>query len=258
METSTPISAFLVTCNEAEHIKDVLAALMAFDEIIVVDSGSTDGTQDIVKDSGATLIHQDWLGFAKQKQYAMSLCRNEWVFNVDGDEVVPADLAVRIQAAVDSGSADAYRIFFEDIFWNAPMSAQSAKRSIVRVYNKHKVQFPTDRLVHENVKLIKGAKEARIAGTVTHYGYATTHQLMNKQNTYSLLKAQEKFNKGKRPSLLKLIMIFPLYFIKTYFLKKMFLSGRRGLVHALIESMYAFLKEAKLHEQVYTEKTRNK
>jgi hypothetical protein len=104
------------------------------------------------------------------------------------------------------------------------------------------------------VKLVGGATEKRLSGRVVHYGYATTHQLMNKQNTYSTLKAQEKFNKGKKPSLLKLTLIFPLYFIKTYFLKKMFLSGRRGLVHALIESMYAFLKEAKLHEQTWLEK----
>ncbi|MCW8093462.1 glycosyltransferase family 2 protein [Alteromonas sp. ASW11-130] len=252
--SSTPISVFFVTLNEAEHIKEALQSVKSFDEIIVVDSGSTDGTQDIVKEYGAKLVHKTWLGFAKQKAYAMSLCKNNWVLNLDGDEIVPEDMVANIQRAVNSGHADAYRLSFEDVFWQQPMSAKSAKRSIVRLYKKTHAAFPLDRLVHENVQLIEGAKEAKINGKILHYGYDTTHKLVTKQNSYSSLKAEEKAMKGKRPSLLKLIFIFPIMFAKTYFLRRMILSGRRGLVHAVVESMYAFLKEAKLHELTYHKK----
>ena len=252
--SNIPISVFIITLNEAEHIAEVIKSAKHFDEIVLVDSGSTDDTVEIAKSLGAKVFHQPWLGFAKQKSHAMSLCQNEWVFNLDGDEVLPVELAETVQTMVNEDKADALRIYFEDIFWGNSMSPHSAKRSIVRVYKKHKVQFPLNRLVHENVVLEKGAVEAKVPGRVTHYGYGSTRMLMDKQNSYSSLKSQEKFNKGKRPSLVKLVLIFPVYFIKCYLFRKMFLSGRRGLVHAMIESMYAFLKEAKLFELYYRQK----
>lgn len=249
-----PISVFVITLNEQAHIGEMLDSVRCFDEIVLVDSGSTDDTLQIAEKYNVTIYHQSWLGFASQKAYAMSLCKNQWVLNLDADEVLTAGLAEEIQRSVNQQKADAFRLYFEDIFWLRPMAKDSAKRSIVRVYNRDKVTFPKDRLVHENVTLEKGAKLNNIEGLVTHYGYHSTHVLMEKQNKYSLLKAQEKFGKHKKPSLLKLVLIFPLMFIKAYFLRKMFLSGKRGLVLATIEAMYGFLKEAKLHELEFREK----
>lgn len=253
---NTPISVFVITLNEQQHLEKMLKSVQCFDEIVLVDSGSSDKTLEIAKRYGAKIHHQDWLGFAKQKSYAMSLCQNQWVFNLDADESISAEHAALIQQSVNAQEADAFRIYFEDIFWGESMSPSSAKRSIVRIYKKDKIAFPTDRLVHENVRLIDGAKLSSIPGRVIHYGYHSSDILMTKQNKYSSLKAQEKFNNGKQPSWLKLILIFPLMFIKAYFLRKMFLSGRRGLVHATIDAMYGFLKEAKLHELHY--RTRSK
>lgn len=252
----TPISVFIITLNEAEHLAEVLTAASQFDEVIVVDSGSTDGTVDIAKENGACVYHQQWLGFAGQKSHAMSLCKNQWVFNLDGDEVLPKQVADSIQTWVDEDKADALRLYFEDIFWARKMSPASAKRSIIRVYKKDKIHFPLDRLVHENVIVANDAREKSVKGLLTHYGYDTTAILMDKQNTYSSLKAKEKFLANKHPSLLKLVTIFPIIFIKSYFLRKMFLSGKRGFVHAMIESMYAFLKEAKLFEHYSLAKTK--
>ena len=253
--TNVPISVFVITLNEQEHIEEMLQSVQCFDEIVLVDSGSTDNTLKIAKRYGAKIHHQPWLGFAKQKAYAMSLCQNQWVLNLDGDEVLSESLATEIQRCVDAQKADAFRLYFEDLFWEGRMSPSSAKRSIVRLYDKDKVAFPTDRLVHENVNLNKGAIEGKVRGLVKHYGYHSTAVLMSKQNIYSSLKAQEKFNKGKKPSWLKLLLIFPLMFFKAYFLRKMFLSGRRGLVHASIDAMYGFLTEAKLHELHYQKRS---
>lgn len=253
---NVPISVFIITLNEQEHLQEVLESVQIFAEIVLVDSGSTDNTVEIAKHNGAKVHHQNWLGFAKQKAFAMSLCQNKWVFNLDGDEVLSEGLAQRIQNLVNENKADAFRLYFEDVFWGQPMSPHSGKRSIVRVYNKDKVSFPTDRLVHENVKIEKGAKEVDISEPVTHFGYFSTEVLMNKQNSYSSLKAQEKFSKGAKPSLVKLALVFPLMFIKEYFLKRMFLSGRRGLVTATINATYGFLKEAKLHELAYKSKSK--
>ncbi|QPG05348.1 glycosyltransferase family 2 protein [Salinimonas marina] len=253
---NTPISVFLVTCNEEQALAEVLSSVAMFDEIVVVDSGSTDATVDIAKAHGARVVHQEWLGFAKQKQFAMQACQNEWCFNLDGDEVVPEHVARAIQQQVNSGEAAGLRVFFEDLFLGAPMHPAAHKRSIVRVFQKSKTHYPMERLVHENVR-IEG-KVARVPGCIIHYGYNDLATYMTKQNRYSSLGAKEKFARGKAWSPVKLVLVLPLMFIKEYFLRKHFLSGFRGLIHASIDAMYAFLKEAKLYELHRQHKTQSK
>ena len=92
------ISAFLVTLNEADHIAAVIESLRCFDEVVVVDSGSTDGTADIARGLGAQVHHREWLGYAQQKALAAELCSNDWLLNVDGDEVVTGLLAGELLA----------------------------------------------------------------------------------------------------------------------------------------------------------------
>lgn len=243
---STPVSVFLVTCNEADHLPDVLASVQQFDEIIVVDSGSTDDTVAIAKRHGARVIHQPWLGFARQKAFAMEQCSNEWCFNLDGDEIVPAAVARAIQTAVDDGQAAGLRVYFDDLFMGGRMHPASHKRSIVRVFKKSLTRYPTDRLVHENVT-VDGPVQ-KIPGCIVHHGYDDLATYMQKQNSYSSLGAQQKFAQGKRASLVKLYTVFPLMWFKEYVLRKRFLSGHRGLVQATVDAMYAFLKTAKLYE----------
>jgi glycosyltransferase involved in cell wall biosynthesis len=251
-EEKLPISAFLVTCNEAAHIAEVLDALQDFAEIILVDSGSTDGTLDIAKTKGAKVVHQDWLGFAQQKNYAMSLCQYDWVINVDGDEVLSEQVIKNIRRLYSAGDDIAMRLYFEDLFWGEPMSSHSGKRSIVRVFRRSQAQYPLDRKVHENLVLSKDIQIVKVPGLVKHFGYGSTELLMQKKNKYSSLKALEKFEKRKKPSIVKLCVIFPLTFVKSYLLQRMFLSGKRGFIQAHIEAMYAFLKEAKLFEHYHS------
>lgn len=250
MSNPCPLSVYLITFNEAERLDEVLSAVSFAAEIIVVDSGSTDDTIMIAERHGARVIHRNWPGFAKQKAFAMSQCTQPWLLNLDGDEVLSEESAAHIQTVVtgESPSHGAYRLHFEDIFWGRPMSSKAAKRHIVRLFRQGTARYPEDRMVHENVKLEKGTTTGDIKGLVMHYGYGSTELLMNKQNSYSSLKAQQKFNSNKKPSLLKLLLVFPLTFLKTYLFKRHFMSGKRGLTHAYIESMYAFLKEAKLFE----------
>lgn len=243
-----PASVFLVTLNEGRHLAEVLAPLHVFAEVIVVDSGSTDDTVAIATAAGARVVHQDWLGFAKQKNFAMGLCQQPWVLNLDGDEVLTDDVIASIRQLVTQAEPAALRLYFEDLFWGRPMARLSGKRSIVRLFQQGQAQYPLDRKVHENVVLANGVRELKARGLVKHYGYDSTELLMTKKNKYSSLKALEKFEKGKRASWLKLLLVFPLTFVKAYFFQKFCLSGKRGLVHAYIEAMYAFLKEAKLFE----------
>lgn len=248
MANKIPASVFIVAQNEEKHIGEVLGALQDFAEIIVVDSGSTDATVAIAKSQGATVITQEWLGFARQKNFAMAQCRSEWLLNVDADEVLSTEVIEQIRTMVARNENQALKLYFEDIFWGEPMSVHSGKRSIVRLFKKGQAAYPLDRKVHENLVIQPGVDIVKARGLVKHYGYGTTELLMQKKNKYSGLKALEKHEKNKKPSLLKLLVIFPVTFIKSYFFQRMFLSGKRGLVHAHLEAIYAFLKEAKLFE----------
>lgn len=245
-QPAVPVSVFIITYNEIARIREVINSVTSLDEIIVVDSGSDDGTIEAAKELGATVIHQDWLGFSKQKEFALSQCNNQWCFNIDGDEIVPEEVLSEIQHIVNNDLADTIRVRFEDIFMGAPMHPSSHKRSIVRVYKKEFVKFHTDKHVHENVA--HWGRNIRIKGCLTHYGYADVATLMSKQNSYSTLAALEKFERNKKASALKLMLVFPAIFLKCLISRKMILSGYRGVIHSAIEAMYSFLKEAKLME----------
>jgi glycosyltransferase involved in cell wall biosynthesis len=241
-----PISVFIITKNEEKHIAKTLASVKEMDEVILVDSGSTDNTLSIAKEYGATVFEYAWQGYAKQKQYAMSLCRNEWVLNLDGDEAINPQLIAAFKDIIEQDKADSVRFWRNDIFINQPLSSLSKKPNNHRLYKKSKSFFDDSRLAHESATV--DGKEIFINHVFDHYGYDSINAITSKNNTYSSLKADEKFAKGKSFSHLKLFLIFPLVFIKEYFLQRKIFSGRRGFILAIMEAYYAFLKEAKLFE----------
>ncbi|MEE4202350.1 MAG: glycosyltransferase family 2 protein [Halieaceae bacterium] len=240
------VSVYIVTLNEAAHLAETLHSVRDFDEIIVVDSGSDDGTVDIAHRHGARVIHQQWLGYAQQKSFALQQCRNEWCLNLDGDEVLPPEMLDELLSLISSDACDAVRLRIEDIFMGAPMHPWSRKRSIVRCFKKSLVHYPTNRRVHENI--VCSGKTVTTKSCLLHYGYDDVQTFSSKYMSYARLKAMDKFDRGKRASLLKLLLIFPLSFIKVYILRRMLLSGTRGLIQAYIEAMYALMKEAYLYQ----------
>ena len=241
-----PISVFIITKNEEEHIEKTLKSVSLFDEVILVDSGSTDSTLDIAKSYGAKIYTHSWQGYAKQKQYAMSLCSNEWVLNLDGDEAINQSLVDAFKVILEQNKADSVRFWRNDLFIGKPLSYWSKKSNHLRLYKKSKSFFDDSHLVHESATV--DGTEIFINETFDHFGYDSIEILTTKNNNYSSLKASEKFSKGKKFSNLKLITIFPLVFIKEYFFQRKIFSGRRGLILAVINAYYAFAKEAKLFE----------
>lgn len=240
------ISVFIVTLNEAEHIAEAIKSVASLDEVIVVDSGSSDGTVEIAESLGARVIHQDWLGFARQKSFALEQCRNEWCINLDGDEIIPPEMLAEIQEMIDQCQCDLIRFRIEDMFMGSPMHPSSRKRSIIRAFKKSMVRYPLERRVHENI--ISDGRVQTTKHRLIHWGYNDLHTFMDKNSKYARLGAEDKFARGKRASILKLVLVFPLTFFKVYLLRKLFLSGTRGLVQSYVEAMYAFLKEANLYQ----------
>jgi glycosyltransferase involved in cell wall biosynthesis len=241
-----PISVFIITKNEEEHIEKTLKSVSLFDEVILVDSGSTDSTLDIAKRYRAKIYTHSWQGYAKQKQYAMSLCSNEWVLNLDGDEEVNPSLISAFKEIIEQDKADSVRFWRNDIFINKPLSTWSKKPNNHRLYKRSKSFFDDSRLAHESATV--NGKEIFINETFDHFGYGSIETLTTKNNNYSSLKANEKFAKRKRYSNVKLITVFPLVFIKEYFFQRKIFSGKRGFILAIMGAYYAFIKEAKLFE----------
>lgn len=241
-----PISVFIVTKNEEEHIHKTLSSVKIMDEVIIVDSGSSDKTLEIAKAHGAIIHSREWPGYAKQKQYAMSLCKNEWVLNLDGDEAITPELAKAFQKIIENDSADCVRFWRNDIFIGKALSPLSKKANNHRLYKRSKSVFDDSRLAHESATV--DGKEIFVDLAFDHYGYDSIEAITAKNNQYSGLKSQEKFIKGKSYSSLKLFSIFMLTFIKEYLFQRKIFSGKRGFILSVMAAYYSFLKEAKLYE----------
>ena len=243
-----PCSVYIVTLNCAEWLESTLESVKDFSEVIILDSGSTDLTYAIAESFPNTRIsHQDWQGYAGQKSLALAQCKNDWVLNLDGDEVLSSELKAEIEQTIQSNQLDALITPINDVFLGVPNSKHTKKHAKVRFFRKSKGRYDLENKVHENV--IVDGQSVRAEGDIYHYGESSIFVKVEKNNQYSELKAQEKYQKGKAPSLLKLVLVMPLTFIKSYFIRRSCLNGWRGFVNSMVNAFYAFLKEAKLFEQ---------
>ncbi len=246
-----PVSVFLVTKNCGRWLDRVLAPVADFAEIVVVDSGSDDDTVAIAERYGARVVHQDFLGYGRQKQVALELCTQPWVLNLDGDEVIDAPLR---QAIIDLVRRDdpailGGRVKFRDWFIGKPASKVTRAITRVRLFRRMHGRFLTEQIVHESVQLDDGAgRTVDLPGWVDHFGVESVSLRVDKVNRYSSMRAELDARRGKRASLLKLATIFPLRFLKNYLLRRAFLDGRRGLIQAMASAYYSFLIEAKKFE----------
>lgn len=243
-----PCSVYIVTLNCGSWLKDTLNSVKDFSEVIILDSGSTDDTYTIALTfSNVKISHQDWQGYAGQKKLALAQCRNEWVLNLDGDEVLSEELKSEIVQVIQANQIDALITPINDVFLGVPNSKHTKKNAKVRFFRKSKGHYDLANKVHENV-IIEG-QSVKAEGDIYHYGESSIFVKVEKNNQYSELKSKEKFEKGKSPSLVKLVTVMPLMFVKSYFFRRNFINGWRGFVGSMINAFYAFLKEAKLFEK---------
>lgn len=243
-----PCSVYIVTLNCGAWLKDTLNSVKDFSEVIILDSGSTDETYAIAQTfSNVKISHQDWQGYAGQKSLALAQCRNEWVLNLDGDEVLSNELKSEIVQVIQANQIDALITPINDVFLGVPNSKHTKKHAKVRFFRKSKGHYDLANKVHENV-IVEG-QSVKAEGDIYHYGESSIFVKVEKNNQYSNLKAVEKFQKAKKPSLLKLSLVMPMTFLKSYFIRRSCLNGWRGFVNSMINAFYAFLKEAKLFEQ---------
>ena len=243
------LSVYIVTLNEEERLPRTLkAAQKVADEIIVVDSGSTDKTCEIAESYGAKVIFHQWKNISSQKKYAEEQCSHNFVLSLDADEVLSDKLIEEILQVKEHRMADAYKIKIADMMPGDKKPSRFAKTyNLERLYDKTKSSMPDD-LTHDRIVLGQGVKVAQLKSLVYHYSYLTLTKTWNKLKVYTdeLLKTAVATN--KKYSLFRLIIEFPYQFIRYYFLKKMFLQGRFGFINATTLAYFRFLKIAKWQE----------
>ncbi len=252
LSMSLPLSIFIIARNEADRITPVIAAVTALsDDIIVVDSGSTDGTQGVAEAAGARVIHHDWPGYGPQKRFAETQARHNWVLNLDADEVVPPELAAEIAALFASGepAQDAYEIRIAEMFPGEPAPHRFAYAlTPVRLYRLDKGRYAASP-VHDRVEMQAGARIGRLKGTVHHYSVRSLGDQLAKLNAYSDAQADDLAARGETISLARMVFEFPANFIKAYIGRRHALRGVYGFMTAMNYGFYRYLRAAKHWER---------
>lgn len=247
-----PLSIFIIAQNEADRIgRTIEAARGLSEDIVVVDSGSSDGTQALAEALGARVIFNPWPGYGQQKRFAEEQCRHDWLLNLDADEVLPPDLAAEIAAlfARSEPSADAYKIRIAEIFpgERAPHRFAYALAP-VRLYRKSKGRYSPSP-VHDRVDLQPGARVGKLSGTVHHFSVRSLGEQMEKLNAYSDAQADDLDARGETLSVFRLVAEFPANFVKAYVGRRHALRGIYGFMTAMNYAFYRYLRVAKHWER---------
>ena len=247
------ISATIIACNEEANIGDACKSLTWADEIVVVDSGSTDSTRQIARDCGARVVTRDWPGFAAQKQFASGQATHEWVFSLDADERVSDELKASIAKLRETSAsdlADGYRIARRSFYQGRWIKGGGWYPDWqLRLFRKTRGRWEP-RLIHESVKLDSDARLAKLSGDILHYSVrdaAHHHRMIGER--YAPLAAQQMFADGRRTSAFRIATAAPAAFVSSYLLKGGFRDGLAGISIATFAAHHAFLKHLLLWER---------
>ncbi len=251
--TKPTVSAFIVCCNEEEQIRRCLESLVWCDEIVIIDSGSTDRTLDICREFTKTIFQRPWPGFVAQKRFGLEQCSSDWVLNIDADEVVTPELQKQIVEALGSDSVTCgYElsriVFFLGQFWRKGGWYPEYR---LRLCKRDKTTWGGED-PHEKA-LVDGPTK-RLNGELLHFTYRDFSNQIRTLNSFSQTSAESMWKRGERASLGKILLNPLARFFKFYLFKKGYREGIRGLFVALIEMFSVFLKYVKLWEKELTQK----
>lgn len=247
-----PLSVFIIARNEADRIGEAIRAVRGLsDDIVLVDFGSTDGTQAAAEGLGARVIERDWPGYGPQKRFAEEQCRHVWMLNVDADEVVPEDLADEIRSLFAQGTPrhDAYRIKIAEMFPGETVPHPIAYAlAPVRLYRRDRGRYSAS-LVHDRVDLAPGASVGRLKGTIHHRSVRSLGDQIAKLNRYSDQQAVDLEIRGVSIPTWRLFFEFPAAFVKAYIGRRHIVRGTYGFLTAMNYAISRHLRLAKHYER---------
>ena len=243
-----PLSVVIIAKDAASQIGACIESVKFADEVLVVDSGSTDATRAVADVMGCRVIEKEWLGFGRQKQFAVSAAKHDWVLCLDIDERVSPALKASIYAVFEPSlqQRHAYRMPRRNRFLGRWLAhGEGYPDWSLRLFDRNHASWSNDE-VHEAV--ITTADVGRLRGDLMHDSAEDVTLYLAKQNRYSSLHAQALYGQGVRAGYFKLFLSPLSRFIKFYFLRKGFLDGGPGFAHVAIGCFAAFAKYAKLIE----------
>lgn len=251
------LSVYIVTLNEELRLDRTLEAVsQVADEILIVDSGSTDKTEEIAKSYGAKFMFHEWKNISSQKKFAQDNCENDFVLSLDADEVLSPQLIEEINNIKKDNKYLAYKIKIKDMYPGDKKPKMFSKSyNLVRLYDRKIATMPDD-LTHDRVVFLKNVEIGQLKSIVYHYSYVKLTKLWSKYNMYTdeLLNTAIKTN--KKYSKVRLVFEMPFQFFRYYILKRQFLNGWFGFINSVSLAYFRFLKIAKWVE--YNEMNKNK
>ena len=265
MSITQKISAFIITKNEESRIAKAINSIKDLvEEIIVVESGSTDDTVKISQKLGAKVVHNDWPGYAQQKAFAESLCTNPWILNLDADEELSESLRNEIAYIFASELQDRYKGYSINFVimhrkdvkprWFAPSNR------FIRLYNRNFVSFGNNTAfsTRDAVSFNNGVSQKRAVHPLHHpafhYSGVSLEQLVAKANFYSSEQARDMIQNKRTPSKIRVCSEFFICFLKSFFIRRYFVFGYNGFVDSVIFAFARFLRAAKSREMARSKK----
>jgi glycosyltransferase involved in cell wall biosynthesis len=243
------LSAVIITYNEAANIIRTLDSLSWCEEIVVVDSGSTDDTVTLCEGRGCRVLYHPFSGFGRQKQFAVAQASHDWILSVDADEVITDELRKEIMAIFASGEIGCLGyylprtlVFMGRVFCHG----NENRRGFLRLFDRRVGGF-NDAPVHEGVEISQG-DIGHLQGMILHFSYRDLEQYFVKFNRYTSLAASHLHTQGKQASRALIVSRFPITFVQTYFLKANFRNGFPGFVWSFLCGIYPVVKYLKLYE----------
>jgi glycosyltransferase involved in cell wall biosynthesis len=253
--TRLPISVFIIARDEADRIPLAIRSVRDWvDEVHVIDSGSTDDTVHVSAALGAVTHFRAWTGYGPQKVYGESLCRNDWLLNIDADEEISPALRDEIGARFAAGPRHvAYTLPILPLYnFQARAHRWTAHHHPVRLYRKSCAGFK-DSTVHDTVVVRDGAI-GHLRSMVNHRSFRSLTHHVDKVNFYSSAQAEDRFAKRRNPSWLTLLLTPPLSFFKSLILRREILNGIDGIVVSYMFAFQRFIRLAKTRERFQLER----
>src|ERR1700744_4849989 len=251
------LSVAIITWNEEANLERTLGSVAWADEIVVVDSGSSDGTPEIARRFGCRFFHEEWKGFAAQKNSALEKCVSDWILSLDADEALSDQLATEVRKLLEKKTPlDGYALRRRNLFLGRWMRFGGFYPDPkLRLFRRGAAEFEA-RPVHETIHFVGQA--GRLKGDMVHDAYPTLAASIAHMHRYSTPGAQQAVSNGKAGRALSgfvvNVVVNPLAtFVYNYFLRLGFLDGREGLLLHLYHSVYVSWKYAKAWEQARSE-----
>jgi len=248
------LSAYIICKNEADWIEPCIRSLAACGEIIVVDSGSADGTVALVKalaDEGfpIRLFERHWPGYSAQKQFALEQCTREWCLCLDADERLSDDLVARLPAHLARADIDGWELRLRSYVHGYGYTPYAVhETTLLRLTRNGKARYNLGRLVHEGMT-VAGKIGVIASGNILHRRALVLREQLAKEIHYAELKAEQLFVAGRKPRYVRLMFSPFIYFFRIYLVNRFFLMGWAGFIRAGTLFIYSFATEAILFQK---------